>query len=1497
VKLKSLVQKVLGDPNEKELQRMQPLVDAINGLESKYEVLDDAALQAKSEEFRARLAQGETLDDVLVEAFAAVREAAKRTSVGQRHRDVQLIVGIVLHQAKIAEMKTGEGKTLAATLPLYLNALEGKGAHLVTVNDYLARRDGGWMGPIFEALGMSVGLVIPRFSGLYDSNYVDPTSHLEDARLVHWRPVERQVAYRADVTYGTSNEFGFDYLRDNTAHDLDRCVQRNLNFAIIDEVDNILIDEARTPLIISGPVQRKADKYQLFDAIAAKLRRNTAGEDDPPNGDFDMDEKTRAVYLTEPGIARVEGALRQVQEMQADESLYDPQHFELVHYQENALKARHVFRRDVDYVVTQDREVVLVDSRTGRLMPGRRYSEGLHQAIEAKEGVRIRSETVTIASITIQKYFRLYDKLAGMTGTAATEQEEFRLIYNLDVVRLPTNVAHQAQLGVLAPQKDRLGQVEEVTFAGVEPRYHNTEVTVYRGQNSQGTYFERVDFGDVIYQNEAAKLRAIVKEIADTQKAGRPVLVGTTSIESSEELHRLLKRKGIEHAVLNAKQHTEEALVIAQAGQPGSVTVATSMAGRGTDIILGGNLEGLAARYVRQQCFERDELHKVVQLVVGGKSSEARKLVQGKGGAHLGPDTLAWVEQAQREFATRSERVTARGIVPVLVPEVLRTFDAVADLSDREKYGESVRAVVTSIRRGHLRTAREQADAAGLPPEQVDWIVKWIQDHHAFRQRPVEFLTDEMFNRHYNARMALVRAMLSDDLDEARRIASETPGLGKRLIEGIRHLQDDWTKKRDQVWELGGLHILGTERYEARRIDDQFRGRAARQGDPGTSRFFLSLEDELMRRFGGESVAGLMERFKLEDDVPIEAKVLTRVVESAQERLEGYHFDMRKHLLEYDEAVSRQRELIYAERREVLSGGHTDLRDIIRHYFEQELALLVDRYLDMPREWMSGEIASTIAEYSNPEVEERPVNTPVVIRRLRGLLPALDPSRSDMAKAQALRQELETITDAEVLQYELEKLADQALDDQYHVRLFLRSVDRLVPLSPRLSLGNIGKQLARWEAVKSRHAIEQEALGFCTVTLVNLDNPAAIAESADRYQVQMSGFLEALLGEITGGPRRRAERQINAAIAKTFEALRAQAVRNLPKKERDLQSAVAHARLVKNVEDALVTLFQALPQEQVEPTLTGYYDRVLEAWENHISHRAMRSFLSHLSTALPDREEEQFLRGPTQIERELAQAVAGFLSNGKSSMIDEKWPALWQDVKNAYRADRFQEADGAPLAEYEATFAHWLADQTLKSWKAEGGQPAAESHPALEAHVREFLVPARARLAGLELEDFLRRLVLIRMDSEWIQYLEAIDEIRQGIGLQAYGQRSPQVEFHRQAFRMFDELREEVRRQIVGGFFTELANYHTSVQRQRELLRAREKYASSNYRVVKTGKGGRKLVRDVKVGRNDPCWCGSGKKYKRCHMQSDMKKRTGATSSPPRTSAGKKRSRRKRKQR
>src|SRR6266851_6627145 len=547
--------KLGGDSSEREIKKIRPLVDQVNALEAEYKALSADALRDKTTEFRGRFLAGETLDDLLPEAFAAVRDAARRT-IGKRHYDVQLLAGAVLHSGRIAEMRTGEGKTLVATLPLYLNALEDKGAHLVTPNDYLSRLGGGWMGPIYDALGLKVGVISHEFAALYDPIYQDPLKH-PDERLNHWRPVERREAYEADITYGTNNEFGFDYLRDNMVWEPDRKVQRPLHYAIVDEVDNILVDEARTPLIISGPAEEANQLYAVLALVVKNLVAMPKPSDDEgevdPNADVVFDEKYRVATTTERGVDKVESMLRRMNPNFTG-SIYDPENAQLTHFLDNALKAQFLFHRDDQYIVNPEGEIVIVDEFTGRLMPGRRYSEGLHQAIEAKEGVHVQRENVTLARITFQNYFRMYEKLAGMTGTAWTEREEFQKIYDLDVVVVPT---HRPMI--------------------------------------------RGDQADLVYKTEDAKFGAVIEEIAELASDGRPVLVGTTSVEKSERLHELLARKGVDHEVLNAKQHEREAWVIAQAGRPGAVTIATNMAGRGVDILLGGNPDGLVEAFLNSK--------------------------------------------------------------------------------------------------------------------------------------------------------------------------------------------------------------------------------------------------------------------------------------------------------------------------------------------------------------------------------------------------------------------------------------------------------------------------------------------------------------------------------------------------------------------------------------------------------------------------------------------------------------------------------------------------------------------------------------------------------------------------------------------------------------------------------------------------------------------------------------------------------------------------------
>ncbi|MFA4911814.1 MAG: preprotein translocase subunit SecA, partial [Desulfobacteria bacterium] len=686
----TVLKKVIGSKNERELKKLQPLVVSVNDLEAEVNKLKDHQLQAKTPEFKERIERGEPLDEILPEAFAVVRETSRRV-LGERHFDAQLIGGIVLHKGKIAEMKTGEGKTLASTLPAYINALEGKGVHIVTVNDYLAKRDSEWMGTIYRFLGLSVGVIV---------HDMDDES--------------RRKSYNSDITYGTNNEFGFDYLRDNMKFSLDDYVQRKLHYAIVDEVDSILIDEARTPLIISGSTEESTDKYYQINRIIPRVKNEK---------DYTIEEKTRTVVLTEKGVGEVEKLLH-------IENLYDPRNIEMLHHVNQALKAHTLFKKDIDYVV-KDNQVVIVDEFTGRLMPGRRYSDGLHQALEAKENVKIENENQTLASITFQNYFRMYDKLAGMTGTADTEAAEFKKIYNLDVMVIPTNMP-----------------------------------------------MVRRDNPDVIYKTEREKFNAVVNEIIELNKLGRPVLVGTISIEKSEQLSKMLKRQGIKHHVLNAKHHQREAEIVAQAGRKHAVTISTNMAGRGTDIILGGNPEFLAA------------------------------------------------EKLEKDIHS-------------------------------EKYQETLDQMMHICRR-----------------------------------------------------------------------------------------------EKEEVITLGGLHILGTERHESRRIDNQLRGRSGRQGDPGSSKFYLSLEDDLLRIFGAERISTIMDKLGMEEGQPIEHGLVSKAIENAQRKVESHNFDIRKHLLEYDDVMNRQREVIYKERREVLSSEN--LKGSIEEITEERIEEITGVYVDeksYPDEW------------------------------------------------------------------------------------------------------------------------------------------------------------------------------------------------------------------------------------------------------------------------------------------------------------------------------------------------------------------------------------------------------------------------------------------------------------------------------------------------------------------------------------------------------------------
>lgn len=809
-----MFKRLLGDPNTRKLKKLQPLVAEINLIEEDIKNFSDEELRGKTAEFRQMLDKAkdyrqreDILEEILPEAFAVVREAAVRV-LGMRHYDVQLLGGIVLHKGQIAEMKTGEGKTLVCTLPAYLNGLTGKGVHVVTVNDYLARRDAEWMGQVHRFLGLSVGLIQGGMS-----------------------PTERKKNYDCDITYTTNSELGFDYLRDNMATAIEEVVQRPFNYCLIDEVDSVLVDEARTPLIISGQVERQTEKYHRAAEIAAMLVKQ---EEEEGEGDYEVDEKARNILMTEEGYAKAEQLLGVT-------DLFDPED-PWAHYVSNALKAKELFVKDVNYMIRSD-EVVIVDEFTGRVMPGRRWSDGLHQAIEAKEAVAIQKETQTLASITYQNFFLLYPKLAGMTGTAKTEETEFEKVYNLQVTIIPTNLP---------------------------PR--------------------RQDLPDAVYRKEIGKWQAVAEDCAEMHETGRPVLVGTTSVEKSEVLSSLLSQKKIPHNLLNARPENveRESEIVAQAGRKGAVTIATNMAGRGTDIILGGNADYMARLKIREYLMPQIVRPEDDNLMVSAPQLNGKKAPQGFG--NNGHKQKTW-KASPDIFPTQLSPQTEQ-----MLKEAVKF--AVG------KYGEQ------SL--NELEAEEKIAIAAESAPTEDPVIAKLREVYQAILKE-YEQLTET---------------------------------------------------EHDEVIDLGGLHVVGTERHESRRVDNQLRGRAGRQGDPGSTRFFLSLEDNLLRIFGGDRVGRLMEMMRVEDDMPIESKMLTNSLEGAQKKVETFYYDTRKQVFEYDEVMNNQRRAIYAERRRVLEG--LDLKEQVIEYAEKTMGEIVDAYINPelpPEEWQLDKMVAKVKEF------------------------------------------------------------------------------------------------------------------------------------------------------------------------------------------------------------------------------------------------------------------------------------------------------------------------------------------------------------------------------------------------------------------------------------------------------------------------------------------------------------------------------------------------------
>jgi preprotein translocase subunit SecA len=1155
-----IFQKVFGSRNQRELRKLQPIVDHINNLEPTFKAKSDDELRAMTPEFKRRLDKGAKLDELLPEAFAVVREASVRR-LGMRHYDVQLIGGMVLHQGKIAEMRTGEGKTLVATLPTYLNALTGLGVHVVTVNDYLAKRDAEWMGRIHGHLGVSTGVIV---HGLDD--------------------IERQNNYNCDITYGQNNEFGFDYLRDNMKKAPDRMVQRSLNYAVVDEVDSILIDEARTPLIISGSAEESADLYVKVDRLIPRLKREV---------DYTVDEKAHSAMLTDDGVERIERLL-------GVDNLYEATNIQLVHHVNQALRAHTLYKRNVNYLIDEQNKVVIISEDTGRAMPGRRWSDGLHQAIEAKEGVTVEEENQTLATVTFQNYFRLYKKLAGMTGTADTEAQEFHQIYKLDVTVIPTN----------------------------KPMI-------------------RKDHPDLVYKNEAGKFRAVVADVEDCHKRGQPVLVGTVSVEKSEVVANLLKAKGLPFNVLNAKQHQREASIVAQAGRKGTITIATNMAGRGTDIILGGNFEALAK-------------------------------------------------------------------------------EALAE--DKAKLAETAEA------------------SQPVPPETGD------------ATEPYRGSTEPAFDEEARYQELLAKFKVQCDAE------------------------------REEVLAAGGLKIVGTERHESRRIDNQLRGRAGRQGDPGSSRFYLSLQDDLLRIFGLDRMTGIMERLGLEEDVPIESPMVTRSIEGAQKKVEGRNFDQRKNVLEYDDVMNQQRKTIYALRRQILEGRYH------REPTEQETKQgITPEPVTVSGDWtvelLTPEIRGVLGGHS---AVHRLIPAGSITSSAEADAPAFDPRDAVKDGLIALPGAGLATGDEVVYRTGGQPPIDRLVDGEtYHV---------IVP-GPASGAPDGAFALARSkDDVKKGMAIAIAA------------KPGMI----DFVKTKIAERDEAVArGEPVGDPR-PGWRVLRAEIWRQFGVLLDLERRyDLPREE--LLDWVTH---------------------EVAASLIQQRERMYDLSDARMSAVIERV----LSAEVPDDEWD--------------------------------WDELEDSLKEQFAAD-FDVTPGTP------------------------DEVAAQVWPAVEQRLAE----REKELSRPWLMYFLRDFSLNEIDEQWIEHLKTMDALREGIGLQGYGQKDPKKEYKRIGFDMFREMMDRIQANTVTKLFRvqiqreeeQVPQLHHKERQmeehgvanksddeveqdaaERQSAAQRKRPARGSGRAAQAAQGARAgdgdgaraepVRRDrPKVGRNDPCPCGSGKKYKKCH--------------------------------
>ncbi len=1273
-----------GDPNKRQIENLSELVEVINAFEPTLEALSDEALRAKTESFRARLRQAtdgieeddkrfqveqEVLEEILPEAYAVVREASKRT-IGLRHYDVQMIGGIVLHHNSIAEMRTGEGKTLVATLPLYLNALAGHGCHLVTVNDYLARRDARWMAPIFNFLGLSVGVlqmavVTENGKKAFLVDLEKDSPHEDQHQL---RMVERAEAYRADITYGTNSEFGFDYLRDNMAMRLEDRVQRGHHYAIVDEVDNVLIDEARTPLIISGPASGDLEWYGKMAQLVKQLQPE----------DYEVSEKDRTVSLTEIGIAHVEQLLGQpLQDPDRPEDV-TPEQARLLGYLEQALRAQHLFKRNKDYLV-QGGKVVIVDEFTGRLMPGRRWSDGLHQAVEAKEGVRVEPESVTYATITLQNYFRMYRKLAGMTGTALTEAEEFNKIYKLEVTPIPTNLEYQA-FGKDAPLVERKAKDED----GYEYTYYVRRDALSPTGQGQGeiVLWKRKDYPDVIYRTVEAKLRAIVKEIVRLHVMGRPQLVGTTSVESSERLSERLK---------------------------------ADMVRRLMQILL--------VRHLWLKANDRVEDGRLIEEFVPFNAplekidiSQLRKFAQPLGISSLNPDDAS--------------------NLPVLL-EVLNLPD---------EYADRLKAVLQAGVPHQVLNARKHTEESQIIAGAGAFGAVTIATNMAGRGVDIKLggeLAEEVIavvNR------VLRRLGIPDPydlpLEEKRQALLKADPSAFGIYEGEVKFFLTYFEDRERVKALGGLHVIGSERHEARRIDNQLRGRAARQGDPGSSRFYLSLEDDLMRLFAGQQVGALMERLKVDDSLPLESRLVSSLVEQSQHRVEGANFDVRKHLLEYDDVLNSQRERIYGQRDRVFTKE--DLRDDIQAMLRTEVEARVPAGL---------------------EDEEGPW-------KLMAWLEQVQPPFS---------------------------YADERIFPSFGLRLLLER------LGDPPDIRSAALELVR-EAVEAEHAHTLRAIQRLL---------ERSAESLDQQIEERYDALDAFLEGLSDSEEQRRPQQILEelqGVVRLSLKLSNEQMRSLASDPSDLED---------DLKQAIATQLTALSAMRVSAAIENRLGESLnldrgvfqtDDWDG------LAALILETTEVLLQKQRERLVGSNGQIQRDIEASLEREPAHDESAKL-RLLLALSQGVRTAFDARTHRQVKQV-FSRFSYVFltARYLQDRPAEEVVEEVLDHLAQAEEALALAWGQGELAKRAsspqegraevqdeayvRQIGRQvLNQIYRQLLLQAITEQWVEYLTRVEALRVSIGLEAYAQRDPLVQYKSQASEMFQGLMADIRALVVSRIF------------------------------------------------------------------------------------------------